>query len=261
MVKEKSGWGKKKELQDFERGQISPWNAVFLPREAILSLRRPIQSPVHRSGFRGEFHPHAPTRGILVVGDDRKKNPTVLPDRLHRHDARHGSDYGRHDSKAAAPRVPISAVVTFMTNCWRDPAMPSVLPRIWGLLAAALLMASTSAALAVDLSGCWEGTWVSNQSGHKGKLRATITRIDANHYNASFTGTFFKVLPFRYSVVMTVVEDTGDVVHLKGQKDLGKLAGGCYYYTSRATCCCFHTDYCSKKDHGTFDMQRVPCCK
>lgn len=139
--------------------------------------------------------------------------------------------------------------------------MRCLLPRIWGLLVATFLLAATSAALAVDLSGCWEGNWVSCQSGHKGKLRANITRIDACHYEARFTGTFFKILPFRYSVVLTLVEDTGEVVHLKGSKDLGKIAGGCYYYTSQATCCCFHTDYCSKKDHGTFDMQRVPGCQ
>lgn len=121
---------------------------------------------------------------------------------------------------------------------------------------------TTSTAGAAELEGCWEGTWRSCATGHKGVLRATITRCDETHYHAEFEGTFFKFLPFRYSVVLIVTE-AGDPVEFQGQQDLGRLAGGVYRYTGHATDCEFHADYCSKKDHGQFVMRRCcgnPCC-
>jgi hypothetical protein len=128
----------------------------------------------------------------------------------------------------------------------------------FGLLAIACsLLSSVSAA--AELEGCWEGTWRSCVTGHKGVLRATITRCDDLHYRADFEGTFFKFLPFRYSIVLTVTQP-GDPVEFQGQQDLGRLAGGVYHYTGHATDCEFHAHYCAKKDEGLFVMRRVCCC-
>ena len=117
---------------------------------------------------------------------------------------------------------------------------------------------------APDLSGTWSGTWASHHSSHNGKLRAQVTRVDAYHYRAEFRATFFKVMCYKYTVVLNATPQ-GDHWILQGQKDLGRLAGGMYHYSAYANACHFSANYKSCKDHGVFDMTRctvcTPCCK
>ncbi len=83
---------------------------------------------------------------------------------------------------------------------------------------AALIVACglSARAQAIDLSGCWSGSWQSCSTGHAGVLRATFTRCDDTHYRVDFSGRFFKILPFRYSVTLQVVEETEETVKLSG---------------------------------------------
>ena len=115
-----------------------------------------------------------------------------------------------------------------------------------------------------DLSGSWNGTWRSHVSPHNGRLRAQLTRVDAYHYKAEFRATFFKVMCYKYTVVLNATP-AGDHWILQGQKDLGRLAGGVYHYTAYATACRFNANYTSCEDHGVFAMTRctvcTPCCK
>jgi hypothetical protein len=115
-----------------------------------------------------------------------------------------------------------------------------------------------------DLSGSWDGTWRSHVSPHNGRLRAQLTRVDAYHYRAEFRATFFKVMCYKYTVVLNARPE-GDHWILQGQKDLGRLAGGVYHYTAYANACRFNANYNSCKDHGVFAMTRctvcTPCCK
>jgi hypothetical protein len=129
-------------------------------------------------------------------------------------------------------------------------------------LAISGLPASAEAAHAVDLSGCWEGRWQSCATGHNGPIKATLVRINDTQYEARFRGRFFKVIPFRYSIVLNVAED-GDVARLQGSSYLGRLAGGTYSYDAEATESKFTLNYSSCKDHGQFVLCRVcppPCC-
>ncbi len=109
---------------------------------------------------------------------------------------------------------------------------------------------------AADLSGCWAGTWESCKSGHHGPMKATFCKLDESSYRVDFRGRFWKVFPFRYSVVLNVVED-GDVVRLQGSSYLGRLVGT-FYYDATATSCEFNATYTSCKDWGRFVMTR--CC-
>src|SRR6185437_4927646 len=102
---------------------------------------------------------------------------------------------------------------------------------------------------APDLSGTWSGTWASHHSRHNGKLRATFTRVDACHYRAEFRATFFKVMCYKYTVVLNATPQ-GDHWILQGSKDLGRLAGGMYYYTAYADACRFSANYRSCKAQG-----------
>ncbi len=75
--------------------------------------------------------------------------------------------------------------------------------RCWILLICAVwIFSSVHVSPAADLSGEWQGRWESFPTGHKGPLRATFTRLDEHSYRADFSGRFWMLLPFRYSVVL-----------------------------------------------------------
>jgi hypothetical protein len=116
---------------------------------------------------------------------------------------------------------------------------------------------SGPAAMALDLSGSWSGNWSSGTTRHRGPLRCTFTKLDETSYQADFSGRFFKVLPFRYSVVLTVIADTGDSITLSGSHELGRRFGT-FTYTATATCTDFVANYSSCKDNGQFTLSR--CC-
>ncbi|MFM8890678.1 MAG: hypothetical protein ACKOTB_03470 [Planctomycetia bacterium] len=130
---------------------------------------------------------------------------------------------------------------------------------ITAIVAASLMMMTAPAhgvTHATDLSGRWVGSWESGTSGHKGPLFATFTRCGEGEYRVKFTGRFLKVVPFRYSVTLTVVEDHGDSVTLAGSSYLGRLFGT-FSYQATADGCSFRADYSSAKDSGTFRLTRA----
>ncbi|MEX0712786.1 MAG: hypothetical protein WD278_10580 [Pirellulales bacterium] len=104
-------------------------------------------------------------------------------------------------------------------------------------------------------AGCWEGCWESHCTGHNGKLKAIISRQGEDSYCARFHGTFFKLLPFEYSVRLNAYAE-GDHYRLQGSKDLGRLAGGVYRFEGQADGQDFVARYTSSKDSGTFRMSR-----
>ena len=116
-----------------------------------------------------------------------------------------------------------------------------------------LLLASPAGA--VDLSGSWSGTWTSSTTGHAGPLRATFTPCGDGRYTVDFAGRFFKILPFRYSVTLRVVEDRGECVVLAGSSWLGRMFGT-FSYRAEADACSFEACYTSKKDAGVFRLSR-----
>ncbi|MCA9179548.1 MAG: hypothetical protein KDB14_34065 [Planctomycetales bacterium] len=119
---------------------------------------------------------------------------------------------------------------------------------------AVLIALGAATASATDLSGTWTGEWRSCVTGHHGPLRAKFCRVDACHYQVTFCGRFAKLVPFRYAVTLRIVQD-GDTVVLAGSQKLGRLMGD-YHYRATANGCVFHSNYCSKKDHGYFHLER-----
>jgi hypothetical protein len=116
-------------------------------------------------------------------------------------------------------------------------------------------LAAPAAAKAADLSGAWSGRWMSCTTGHNGPLRATFCRLDAAHYEVNFRGRFFKVFPFRYSVVLRVVYEDAYTTRLQGSSYLGRMFGT-FYYDATVSGCEFNANYRSCKDHGWFRMTR-----
>jgi hypothetical protein len=125
------------------------------------------------------------------------------------------------------------------------------------LLTACAVSARDAPAVAPDLSGNWSGHWESCTSGHSGPLYATFCKTDDTHYCVHFRGRFFKVIPFHYSVTLTVTGQAGDKVLLSGESYLGRLLGT-FHYQAEADACDFTASYDSCRDHGRFVLHR--CC-
>jgi hypothetical protein len=107
----------------------------------------------------------------------------------------------------------------------------------------------------IDISGPWEGNWLSDKNGHTGKLRAVLRQTGSDNYEAHFHATFWKILRASYRVPLRFEEVNGLTV-LHGQQNLGRLSGGVYTYEGQATPENFFSTYESKYDHGTFEMKR-----
>lgn len=106
-----------------------------------------------------------------------------------------------------------------------------------------------------ELAGCWEGEWVSCSTGHRGELRAIITKGCGNTYNAWFHALFLKVVPFQYSIPLQACEKDGQVC-FRGSAKLSQLVGGTYRTTGCANGCNFHAKYCADSDNGYFSLTR-----
>lgn len=108
---------------------------------------------------------------------------------------------------------------------------------------------------ASGIGGRWEGTWVSEASGHSGRLRAILTPESAASHRARFHARYAGILSFGYTVTLRTTNDAAGV-RFGGQADLGKFAGGVYTYAGHATPTHFFSTYQSKGDHGRFEMRR-----
>ena len=115
--------------------------------------------------------------------------------------------------------------------------------------------AGSSATPANDIDGRWDGIWQSDANGHRGRLRCLMNKIDARKYEARFHAKYRRVLSFEYTVALDV-QSANDVFKFKGEADLGRLAGGKYYYEGSASPTDFLSTYRSKYDHGFFLMKR-----
>ena len=108
-----------------------------------------------------------------------------------------------------------------------------------------------------DISGAWEGTWLSKKSGHKGKLRCLMTKKSDSEYEAYFHASFWKLFAARYRVMLQATQTAENEFRLEGTAEIGGLASGEYTYRGVATPTRYSATYQAEKDHGTFEMQRV----
>jgi hypothetical protein len=113
-----------------------------------------------------------------------------------------------------------------------------------------------------DITGRWQGRWISKASGHRDQLRALILKADSNHYDVKFHAAYksetfkFITVHFGYTVRMEGMAGTNGVVAFRGSENLGPLAGGVYTYEGNANSTNFFSTYDSKYDRGTFEMKR-----
>lgn len=106
-----------------------------------------------------------------------------------------------------------------------------------------------------SVEGRWEGKWVSEVNGHNGKLRCLISREGDARCAARFHATYKTIFRFSYEVMLDIQPHYGGW-EFNGEENLGKLAGGVYFYEGRASSTNFFSTYRSKYDHGIFEMRR-----
>lgn len=109
------------------------------------------------------------------------------------------------------------------------------------------------------LAGCWSGSWVSCKNGHNGKLRATFCRINDRQVQALFTGSFARILPFRYKAVLDIVHEEEGMIQVRGSQRLGPIMGT-FSYEATITADQFKATYSSRRDCGQWNMTRQDCC-
>jgi hypothetical protein len=107
-----------------------------------------------------------------------------------------------------------------------------------------------------DITGAWDGAWLSDVNGHHGRLRAIVSRNGPDGYTARFKARFWKIFTYGYTIPLRARRESGQGWLLNGEENLGKLAGGVYHYAAQADPEKFHSTYSNKYDHGTFDLKR-----
>lgn len=100
----------------------------------------------------------------------------------------------------------------------------------------------------------WEGDWVSEANGHCGALKCLLTKEGVAGYRATFHAVYAKFLTVCYTVSLQGGQAGGKLL-LKGDADLGKLAGGVYHYEGRVDEAEFNCTYRCRYDHGTFHLK------
>src|SRR5438445_4443820 len=121
-------------------------------------------------------------------------------------------------------------------------------------LCATLLGAALHEPCTPNLCGYWSGQWTDCLTGHHGPLRGTFTPCGDCQYQVAFSGRFFAVLPFRYTVTLDVVGHDGNTVLLAGESHLPFF--GTFTYRASATACRFVADYSSCRYQGRFVLCR-----
>lgn len=119
-------------------------------------------------------------------------------------------------------------------------------------------MAASSAEAGGRSRGCtprYRGNWQSDCNGHNGTLKAKVKADECGSYRVTFSGTFFRVVPFVYSTPMTVTGASPDgTVHLHGHSRLPVF--GEFDCQAAMNGNQFNANYTSARDQGRFSMQR-----
>ncbi|MSQ93604.1 MAG: hypothetical protein EXR98_03505 [Gemmataceae bacterium] len=118
----------------------------------------------------------------------------------------------------------------------------------------AILAFSAGRASAGDLEGRWRGTWTDDVRGHEGRLRGNFRETRNGDYRVKFSGTFSKVIPFRFATTLKVVErDAGKTV-FAGESRVGGFVK--FTYNAVADEHQFNAQYSSRWWRGSFNLSR-----
>lgn len=116
-----------------------------------------------------------------------------------------------------------------------------------------------------QVAGKWEGTWLSEASGHHGKLRCIVslphhTLVSADYHldhKFFYHATWKSILSGSYSALHQVVEKKDGTYVFKGEHKMPDWAGGLYHYEGTIKGDEFKANYRCAMDHGTYTMKRA----
>jgi len=108
------------------------------------------------------------------------------------------------------------------------------------------------------VTGPWEGTWLSDSNGHKGKLRCIITPLGGSQESGSYLfrywATWAGPLQGGFDAEFDI-EKMGSQYHVQGTQDLGTF--GSFQHEGVIQGENFEATYRSSTgDHGTFNLHR-----
>ena len=116
---------------------------------------------------------------------------------------------------------------------------------------------ATSTPTPNDITGAWEGTWKSEQTGHTGNLRCLVTRDTKSPSDHSFHyWASWKHLVSGEFTVNYPVNQRGGKSSFGGRHNLGKALGGTFSHNAVATPTTYDATYSAAKDQGTFTLVR-----
>lgn len=118
-----------------------------------------------------------------------------------------------------------------------------------------------------SLIGLWEGSWISEASGHNGRLRCIVTpegqdleTLAAIPPSAGSEGGYLARFRAKWSIFSFEhelhLEGTEEPTRFRGEADLG-WPWGVYRYEGRHVASRLVFTYRTEKDHGTFELERV----
>ena len=116
---------------------------------------------------------------------------------------------------------------------------------------------SNSRSVKSNIEGAWEGTWLSEGTGHEGKLRCVVgpaLNSEGDHlftYHATWKGFLNGTFKANHRV-----RKQGAGFRFAGHHELPEWAGGNYRYEGTTREGRFEATYRCEKDHGSFSMKR-----
>ena len=105
------------------------------------------------------------------------------------------------------------------------------------------------------IEGRWVGEWISESNSHRGDLKCVLAPVSTMNYRAYFYGSFAKIFRVAYATELKVEQIDGRNI-LKGEEDLGVLAGGIYRCEGEVIGNELKCHYSCKYDCGTFRLEK-----
>ena len=109
------------------------------------------------------------------------------------------------------------------------------------------------------VEGKWEGTWLSDASGHHGALRCVVdcSKGKPGDHEFFYHATWKSILSGSYKSIHTVKKQKDGSFVFKGEHKMPDWAGGLYHYEGTIKGDEFKADYRCSMDNGTYTMKRV----
>jgi len=111
---------------------------------------------------------------------------------------------------------------------------------------------------AQDLTGSWEGKWLSHSNGHTGGLRCIVSQVNGSQddYSFQYQASWGEFLRGIFTIQCKALRTGPQRWKVSGSKDLGPLLGGEFSHQGAITPQAVHAEYHSQLDHGVMELKR-----